>query len=560
MRSCAEEEGIELSSSSQATAIPGAEAASGDLFVRKSSGLVREVGVRDSIAMGLSPLLLVAVYSVTAIFLDAFPNGDFYVPILIGAFVSVILAFAYAQLVSTFPRAGGEYVYATRTFTPIAGAFVGGLVLIGLTLILSTNLVQTCQVYVPFMFSTIGHAFHSHALQSFATGTLAHKTAWVICGILLVGFCVIACLRPIHTVARWVFWTMSIGLAVELLIAVILLFETRTGFIHAFNSASGGHNAYQQIIAQARAHGFHAGITFHDVVALLPIGALLFLGFTFGNYAAGEIKRPSKTYKIAVFSAIGIGGAGLLLGWAAMRHAAGLNFLQSSASLSSGAPATYEKLTSIPQVQGGLAYAVLSAGDPVSSIVIGVGTLIAWISPAVAVFMLCTRIVFALSFDRLIPTKLAEVSPRTHAPVYAVAFVGAIVLALTTIGNTSTLLTLFRNFLLVSNAILAIGCLCAAVLPYRRPELFAASPPALRGRLLGIPVISIVSGVAALAFTGLVVDIGARSQYSGGYSSGSLITLAITALCGGVLYAVSRWNMSRRGIDLRLAMKELPPE
>jgi basic amino acid/polyamine antiporter, APA family len=549
-----------LSASSQVTAIPGAEAASGDLFVRKSSGLVREVGTRDSIAMGLSPLLLVAVYSVTAIFLDAFPNGDFYVPLLIGALVSVVLAFAYAQLVSTFPRAGGEYVYATRTFTPIAGAFVGGLVLVGLTLILSTNLVQTCQVYVPFMFSTIGHALHSHALQSFATGTLAHKTAWVISGVVLVGFCIVACLRPIHTVARWVFWTMAIGLVVELLIAVILLLETRVGFIHAFNAASGGHHAYQGIIQQAKSHRFQPGVTIHDVVALLPIGALLFLGFTFGNYAAGEIKRPSRTYKIAVFSAIGIGGAGLLLGWAAMRHAAGLDFLQSSASLSAGAPEVYERLTSVPQVQGGLAYAILAAGDPVSSIFIGVGTLIAWVSPAVAVFMLCTRIVFALSFDRLIPTKLAEVSPRTHAPVYAVAFVGTIVMTLTIIGNTSTLLTLFRNFLLVSNAILAIGSLCAALLPYRRPELFAASPAVLRGRVFGVPVISFVSGISALAFAGLAVDIGARTQYSGGYSSGSVITLAITALCGGVLYAISRWNMSRRGIDLRLAMKELPPE
>jgi basic amino acid/polyamine antiporter, APA family len=540
--------------------MPGADAATGGLFVRKSSGLVREVGIRDSIAMGLSPLLIVGIFSVTVIFLQAFPNGDYYVPILVGALVSVVLAFSYAQLVSTFPRAGGEYVYATRTFTPIIGAFVGGTVLIGLTLILSTNIVQMCQVYVPFMFTSIGHALHSHSIESFASGALSHKTAWVISGVVIVGACILACLRPIHTVARWIFWTMTIGLVVVLVIAAILLFETRTGFIHAFNAASGGHDAYHKIIKEAKAHGFHSGVTLKDVVALLPIGALAFLGFTFGNYAAGEIKRPSRTYKIAVFSAIGLGGAGLLLGWAAMRHAAGLDFLQSSASLAGGAPEVYERLTSIPQVQGGLAYATVAAGDPVSSIFIGVGTFIAWLSPAVAVFMLCTRIVFALSFDRLIPTKLAEVNDRSHAPIYAVAFVGAIVMALTIIGNTSTLLTLFRNFILISNVILAVGSLCAAVLPYRRPELFAASPAPLKGRVLGVPAISVVAGISALAFTGLAVDIGARSQYSGGYSSGSIITLAITVLCGGVLYAMSRWHMSRRGIDLRLAMKELPPE
>jgi hypothetical protein len=63
-----------------------------------------------------------------------------------------------------------------------------------------------------------------------------------------------------------------------------------------------------------------------------------------------------------------------------------------------------------------------------------------------------------------------------------------------------------------------------------------------------------------LAFTALMVDVAVREQYSGGYSTSSIITLVVVATCGGVFYAISRWNMARRGIDLRLAMRELPPE
>lgn len=543
----------------QDEAIPGAPPSEGGLFVRKSSGLVREIGVRDSMGIGLTVLLLIGVYSVTAIFMEAFPNTDFYIPILVGAAISLVLAFAYAQLVATFPRAGGEYIYASRIFNPIVGAAVGGAVLMALMIIMSTNMIQTSQVYVPFMFTTLGSAFHSHALSTFGASTLAHKSAWILIGLLMVAICVVVCLRPIRTATRWVFWTFAIGAVTHLLIAIVLLVESRAGFIHAFNAASGG-PAYQGIIAKAAASGFRPGVKLGDVVAVLPVGALLFLGFTFGNYAAGEIKRPAKTYKIAVFGAIFVGAAGLLLGWAAMRHAAGLTFIQSSASLQASNPSAYAHLTSVPQAQGGLAYAILAAGSPVVSVVIGVGTFVAWLSIALAVFLMCTRIVFALSFDRLLPTKMADVRARSHAPVYAVGLVAAITVALIVFGNLTTLLALFRNFILVSEAMYVIGSVCAAALPYRRPELFEASPKMFRGRVFGVPIITVVGSVSALAFLALVFDVGSRIQYSGGYSAGSIATLTIVAVSGVVLYAVSRLNLNKRGIDLRLAMRELPPE
>jgi APA family basic amino acid/polyamine antiporter len=530
------------------------------MFVRKSSGLVREVGLGDSLAIGVGLLLLVGVYSVGVIFLQAFPNGDLYVPLIAGAVTACVLAFAYAQLVSTFPRAGGEFVYASRIFTPLAGAVVGGALLVATTIFGALNIVQTDQIYVPFALDQIGDALNWHALQTFGTSTLAHKGAWVAIGLAIVIGCALVCLRPIHTVTRWIFWTFVLGVVAHFLIAIILLFESRTGFINEFNAASGGSDAYHAIITKAAEGGFHPGVKFGDVVALLPFGPLAFLGFTYANYAAGEIKRPSRTYKVAVFGAVAFGIAGLLLGWAAMRHAAGLDFLQSSASLQANDPDAYSKLTSVVQAQGGLAYATVAAGDPVTTIIIAVGTLFAWICNALAFFLLSTRIVFALSFDRLLPTKVADVSKRTHAPIYAVALVAVLIGGFTVLGNSTTILTLFRNILLIVFAILVVGSICAAALPYRRPELYAASPKVLRGRVLGVHLITIVGTVAALMFIALAYDVGSRIQYSGGYGTGSIITLAVVATAGAVLYAVSRFHLSRRGIDLRLAMRELPPE
>jgi amino acid transporter len=500
------------------------------------------------------------VFSLSAIFLQVFPNGDYYLPIIVGAVTAAVLAFAYAQLVATFPRSGGEYIYASRVFTPVVGAAAGGALLIALTLAGSLNVVSTDQIYVQFMFMTLGHGLGIHALVTFGASTLAHKAAWIVIGLLIVAFAVAVCLRPIHAATRWVFGAFALGLLASLLMTVILLLETRSGFIHAFNVASGNPHAYQDIIAKARATGFKTGVHFSSEIALLPLGGLLFVGFTYANYAAGEIKRPARTYKIAVLASLGIGAAGLFLGWLSMRHAAGINFLQSSASLSVNHPTIYNHLTSVPQDEGGLAYAIIAAGDPVTSVIIGVGTVAAWVCTTLAFCLLSTRVVFALSFDRLLPTKMADVHEKTHAPIYAVGLVGLILATWVVLGNSTTLLTLFRNVILVDFALFVIGSICVTALPYRRPELFAASPKMFSGKLLGIPVVTLVGAASTALFVALGVDVGSRTAYSGGYSSGSIITLCVVAFFGIILYAVSRFNLSRRGIDIRLAMHELPPE
>jgi amino acid transporter len=56
----------------------------------------------------------------------AFPQTDLTVPLLIGAAVSVLTALTYAQLVTTLPRSGGDYVYSSRVFSPWFGAALGG--------------------------------------------------------------------------------------------------------------------------------------------------------------------------------------------------------------------------------------------------------------------------------------------------------------------------------------------------------------------------------------------------------------------------------------------------
>ena len=74
-------------------------------------------------------------------------------------------------------------------------------------------------------------------------------------------------------------------------------------------------------------------------------------------------------------------------------------------------------------------------------------------------------------------------------------------------------------------------------------------------------MITILAGLSALITAFLFVIVAKDHRLSGGYPSQSIVALAIIALFGPVAYLVAKWRLKQReGINLDLAMRELPPE
>jgi len=549
-----------MSDHSEAVAAPPAPPAGDGLFVRKSSGLVREIGVRETFGIGAGILVLMGVFPGFVIFMELLPGTDYYIPILVGAVVSILLGLTYSQLVSTFPRSGGEYIYTSRTFTPILGAMVGGAVLIAVTLNCANTVVQAGTFIVPFCAQALGAALGWHGLEHFAMNDLSKHWPSFIVGVLLTVSFAWLCMRPVHVPTRIVLWSFILGMVGFLMIIAFALFTSRTGFKHALAGTSSHADPYDAIIAAGRKAGAPSGTRWSQIIAAIPVGALIFSGFTFSNYAGGELKRPARTYKLAVLAAVALATIGAVVAWAALRHLAGLPFLQAQASLAAANPDQLGQLTSLVPIQGGMGFALMLSHDPVTKIVLAVSVFAAFFANGLGYFLLISRVVFALSFDRLLPTKMADVREKSHSPVYAVALGLVGVLLLTALGDFTSFITLFRNLVLVAFTIFVIGCLCAAALPWRRKDLYAASPKAVGERWFGVPAISILGSVTAVIFAVLVYLLAVKPAYSGGYHWDSILTLGLVCTVGLVLYVVSRFTLARRGIDLDLAMKELPPE
>jgi amino acid transporter len=166
---------------------------------------------------------------------------------------------------------------------------------------------------------------------------------------------------------------------------------------------------------------------------------------------------------------------------------------------------------------------------------------------------------FAWSFDRLIPTKFADVNARFKTPHYALiaTFVIAAITALLFqyMG--------FSNFFAASSTLMV---LCYAVLsctvvifPFTKWKTLLDQLPAfMRKKIAGVPSISIVAAITSiiLFYAAYAVAINPLLSSNAQVTAelfGSIFVLGI------VLYYVSKWYNNRQGIDITLIFKEIPP-
>jgi amino acid transporter len=80
------------------------------LFVRQTSGLVRELGIPAATAISLASVAVVNTFINFNAGLTDFTKADMYLPLVVAAVIWLVAMLAYRYLLRAVPRAGGEYV------------------------------------------------------------------------------------------------------------------------------------------------------------------------------------------------------------------------------------------------------------------------------------------------------------------------------------------------------------------------------------------------------------------------------------------------------------------
>jgi amino acid transporter len=534
-------------------------ATSSGLFTRQSSGLVRELGVPAATAIALASVAVVNTFINFNAGLVSFSQVDMVLPLLLGAGIWFVAMFAYKYLLEAIPRAGGEYVYLSRIISPAAGAVIGISTAIAFTYTLSAN-ANFFASYVPFALTSLGAAFNSSSISN-AAGNVTSQSAVAIIGVsmlVVVGICSIFSLRRL---AQVILGLVIFQLVAFLVLGFLLATHSHSDFVTALGQFSGHPTAYNDILAAAKKDNIPLGVSLGTSILVVPFMVLNYNGVLYSYYVGGELKRPGRTYLYASVISIALLIVVWVGVWLLMLSTVSLDFMQSQAKLGATDPTAYGAITSLQSSAGGLGYGLVLSGDPITKILIGLAVPAAELAVDMAFVAVTTRVLFALAFDRLLPIGLAKVSERNASPVNAIILAVLVGIGFTILGSLVSLANIVANIALFFALILLAGSLAAVFLPLRRPDLIKKAGATDIPRVGGIPTATLwgsASTILALFTVGLIVT---NPSVFGALTFLSVASLVIVLVSGPVIYLIARQiRLSRSSIDLRLAMRELPPE
>ncbi|HYK30870.1 MAG TPA: APC family permease [Streptosporangiaceae bacterium] len=532
---------------------------SGRLFIRQTSGLVRELGIPAAVGISLASVAIVNTFINFNAGLTAFPKADMFLPLFAAAFIWLVAMFAYRYLLRAVPRAGGEYVYLSRTVSPVVGSIAGIAIAVVFTYILATN-AHFAAVFTPFLLTGLGAVFHSTALSN-AANHVTSNTAIFLISLLVMLIVAALSLTAVKNVARIIFGLIILQVVAFVVMMIVLIANNKADFASALATFSHHPGAYQAILAAGSANKIAIGTSIASAVAIIPFMVLNYNGVLYSYYVGGELRRPGRTYLYAsVISLIVLlvlwGGV-----WALLRAKVGLPFMQSQANLSNSFPTAYAKITNLNSVSGGLGYGMILTSNPIARLLFATAVPFAEIAVNLAFVTVTTRVLFAQAFDRLLPVNVAKVGERNHAPNVAIGIVLVIgaafcwVTSFVNLSNIVALQSLFFAFILLA------GGVAALFLPYRRPELITPSGLSDDAKAAWLRKVMLVGAATTLLALFTVFEIVSHTSVYGKFSWESILTLVVVLGAGPVIYVIARSvRRQRNSLDLAMAMHELPPE
>jgi APA family basic amino acid/polyamine antiporter len=538
-------------------------AAKPEVFTRNSSGLVRVMSPYSAFIYNI--LTMGLIFPWTYLWAPgALPGGRLVWGILLAMIFEIPIALTYVWLSTALPRSGGDYVFQSRVFG-------GG---VGFSIVMSGFVIWILQwvALSGWLLSYLGFA----SLFLGLGGTMGNPTLTAIgvwfttpWGIIIVSvlnallamFLLVSGFKN-YVKFQYVMWyatLLSFGLMLYLFFTATP--ETFAQKLDAFVVASGGApNFYETAISAAKAANIDLNPPF-SLLATLLVAPIAWTSLQWATYSAqqnGEIKgaRSFNNQLIIILGSLIATGLLLALLAAAFEHAIGTDFLYvAGAGYWSGLDAgKFNGVFLWPNIA-----AMALAGNPIIVVLIALGYILNAFQIVNNCYIGMTRVMVAMSLDRLLPEWVSRVSDRFHTPVNAhlAYFLASIpVILLYNLWGSWTALTLGVTF--ACGYVFVVTALAGALMPYRAKALYDASPGAAY-KVGNVPLVTIFGLIGAIVGSIMVL----MFMF---YSALGLTTVLAYQVVFGVLgvsiiwYFLAKMIQRSHGIDVEYAFKEIPPE
>jgi APA family basic amino acid/polyamine antiporter len=524
------------------------------LFVRKATGLVRGWAVRDAFIYSVFAINLVTLGFYIFSFGPFIPAGSLLWAVILSGAYLVFQAITYASLIAAMPRAGGDYVWMSRV---LGGGIGFVLAVCGWWFILW----HWVPIYANILNIEVLGPMAAILGWDSAVSWLSDKPGIFVASLITALVASVFIALGIRTYARIQKICFYGGLAGLVIMAVLLLVNSKANFISSFNSESlqtyGAKGAYQGTLT-AGLKGYDPGgvgsFSLSSTVLLIPMLLFFNLWSNWGATLYGEVRGASDFRKNiyamggALIATTIVGGIFLLLfaktfGWD-FYNAANNAFWAGTGPIG------------VFPYPGTMAAFLM--GSPVLQFIL-ITLLSLWFFGWVgSVFLSSTRVIFATAFDRVLPEWAAKVG-RNGVPYAALALmlIPSIPISYLYAYNSD-----FTSWTLDATLVIAItflgSAVAAAILPWRKPEIYNASPIA-RYRVLGIPLITFAAVMFALILVFSLYHWFKDDVY-GVNNASSLRYMGAMYLLAILIYVGSRLLRRSQGMDLKMVYDEIPVE
>ena len=574
------------------------------LFARKATGLVREIGlttaiilaVCNAVGLGWQKRVFQAI-GAESVHPQMYVLGihPMVMAFLLIGILMLVSIYAFAVLSSAMPRSGGGYVFMSRIISP-AFAFVATC-LEFLSVAISYGLIAVATFEATLIFGS---------LAGVDTSALANPYFMTIFGIVVIAiFSAIACMgtRMTGYVLHVMFWIPAGILAVVYLVFILAnpaAMEAGVGAI------APGHTAAEYTQA-AIDQGLTSGIYWSAVFAASFYAYWAYIGYAAATFVAGEVKEASRSLPKAIFvSGIVIMGIYMSISFLLAR-AGGM-----AGVVDVGGGKTWSLIDAVgflryrgdfgdlpaigawmPYFAGISAYGVFGAGmgKLFGILMLAMGTM--WVANDIPPFILtCSRMLFAMGFDRILPEWVADINEKRASPINAI-----IVTSVAALVGVAAEAELFgdaglaflkpilhspfgQQWISSSGAIVAtdlwdalffggMGLACAWF-PSRLPEVFERAPwRQSRGLVVGMGWAAFATNVLLSLLIlchgagygwGPSFSLGALGHFGGNWLSLNFWFTVVLILVSLGVYYWGRNRAKRVGADLTTIFAQIPPE
>jgi APA family basic amino acid/polyamine antiporter len=535
-------------------------------FTRSASGLVREISPFSTFvynAYSINPILTLAFMVLTV---PGFhPGASMIMATGMVALLVLPISFVYASLSTAMPRSGGDYVYVTRILHPALGFAANWNVSVWFAFYLGAPCVLFGKFGISEIFRSLAVYYSNPSLLNWANWAASASGGFILGSVILWVLLLLymSSFRAYLTLQTTAFTIATVGVVAMIWALFLAQPSMYTGHIDSYVLAIGGRAHFTSMIEQlATNHGFkNYGFSFRDTLLILVWPYLGLSSCFVSAYFGGEVRNARRTQWISIAGAITFSAAVMVLLVWGLDRVVGTQLL--------GA------ISVVPPNEVGLAFTPLFSelisvltSNLFLLLLIGVGVALWTYVWAPVNILIITRNILAWSLDRLVPQSLSNVSARWRSPVNAIILVGIvsqICVALYAFVPSFTLLTGVLGLTIT----FVITSIAAVAFPFRQKALFESTQGRMASRakifsLVGVLSVLCLGAILVSMLLDPVSGISLNPSLDAGSGAGIpfmmfLVNIAVFA-SGFVVYYVARAIQRRKGIDITLAYREIPPE